>query len=302
MVSVNPRDWGVIGFSLPNSITEQILRCAGHNSIRCINKAGRTLANTWMKEGRDDRAKSVDGSAKNWTAYSTLYEMLRQEQPDQPAIYLQANRDVVFAMMRAAFGEHILGSTLNTRSANTTLSSRFELALVHNKGIILMKAITLEGSTTEVLHIQLFTQLNTTLKSVLKISRVIRSFPHMCQPLVVWDIMLILDLHYNTGRNYRTLSIDFNLPVNIILRDFGIRYPTGSINPDKQIVPGRMIKAYIQSIAGEMTHDFNAYDMPGCKDLFFATFRPGFREFCVVERGTYAFRGHDFPTDEDMYD
>jgi len=72
-VNLNTSDWGILDTQSPEDIIlETILRLAGPNSIRCINKNGRALANAWAKKERDDRAKTVEGHEENWTAYTTV--------------------------------------------------------------------------------------------------------------------------------------------------------------------------------------------------------------------------------------
>jgi hypothetical protein len=113
---IKSSDWGVLGSKI-NEITvlEKILRSVGHNSIRCINTNGCKLANIWLKEERDDRARAVEGSKENWTAYNVVCLMVEKNMdslnPNLP-ITVRGNCDVLVVMVRAAFGHCVLGGTL----------------------------------------------------------------------------------------------------------------------------------------------------------------------------------------------
>jgi hypothetical protein len=76
MVAIQCSDWGTTVIKLNENTLEKILCGARHNATRCINKNGRALANAWLREGRHDRARAVEGSKENWTAWNGLCHMV----------------------------------------------------------------------------------------------------------------------------------------------------------------------------------------------------------------------------------
>jgi hypothetical protein len=114
-VAVNPCDWGILGTRLPEEILEIILRQAGPNSIRCLNKNGRAVANAQAKKERDDRAKTVEGQEENWTAYATVCLTIEKNADnlhEKIRIIVRGDCDILIAMVRAAFGRLVLGGAL----------------------------------------------------------------------------------------------------------------------------------------------------------------------------------------------
>jgi hypothetical protein len=114
-VAVNPGDWGILGTRLPEEILEIILRQAGPNSIRCLNKNGRAVANAQAKKERDDSAKTVEGQEENWTAYTAVCLTIEKNTDnlhEKICIIVRGDCDILIAMVRAAFGRLVLGGAL----------------------------------------------------------------------------------------------------------------------------------------------------------------------------------------------
>jgi hypothetical protein len=114
-VNLNTSDWGILGTQLVTCNLENILRLAGPNSIRCINKNGRALANAWAKKERDDRAKTVEGHEENWTAYTTVCLTMEKNADNlrgKIPIFVRGDCDILIAMVRAAFGRLVLGGAV----------------------------------------------------------------------------------------------------------------------------------------------------------------------------------------------
>jgi hypothetical protein len=112
---LNISDWGIPFTRLDTFILEIILRQAGPNSIRCINKNGRAVANAQAKKERDDRAKTVEGQEENWTAYATVCLTIEKNADnlhEKIRIIVRGDCDILIAMVRAAFGRLVLGGAL----------------------------------------------------------------------------------------------------------------------------------------------------------------------------------------------
>jgi hypothetical protein len=307
MVTIQCSDWGILGTNLNGNLLDKIFCLAGHNSIRCINQNGRALANAQLKDGRDGRAKAIDGSQGSWTAYATICEMLTNEH-DIDAIHVQANRDVVFTMLRAAFGPNALGCTLDAMTSSAQASHLFERALVLPGVVILMAdAYFLSNGNNpkiEVLSIQPFYELKNTLKNINAITRSIQ--PRIdgkdAETCIVQNIVGMIDLHHEDLCGKKTQFIHLAVSLTHLLSPARMtpaldEWDTLRLN-NHGIIDRDLVAAYFQVEFYDLGFDVSiarAGGLPNFESTFFAVLWYGGPRFCVVNDGTYAFRTPDFP-------
>jgi hypothetical protein len=309
MVDLQLDAWGILGMHFNDQLLESILVIAGHNTIRCTNRNGRALANKWLKNGRDGRAQAITGAEQNWTAYTTICEMIAMEtHSDVPYVTVQANIGIVYTMLYAAFGQNVLGCSLYQFSNCTQASHLFDRAMVFQGAVILMENVRLipngNNPTIEVLRIEPFYELKDTLQNINVIHRSMqaRIDGRNTETCIVHNIVKLLDLSYENLCEKNTQFESFNVSLKSLLLPNHMTPVLDEFDATNLqtygIIDGTIVTAFYHAkrdsgLPIRITEDLH---YPRWDNMFYAVLWDGGPRFCVVDDGIHVFRTSRFPT------
>jgi hypothetical protein len=307
-IQIKLEEWGTLATLAENTL-DKVLRMAGSNVIRCVNKNGQALAHDWMWEGRDHRAAAVEGSQNNWTAYTEISRMASQPDDTFNPTYVQGNCDAVVAMVRAAYGHNVLGCALSGGTTPIQASHRFQKAFVFVGAVVLMEAgsVTSNGDNpnVEMIRVQAFYD-EGTLKNINVISRFSRSIAPRSdgrgvEKCIVEDIIGMVDVRYANMCGRDNHCIYFRTDLRNILSPTRMR----CLSPEEEtrlaqgMVSGDLFAAYLHCRM-HLRQGFGmptnvTYRLPDCEGMFYAQLWRGGPSFCVVNDGRQAFRTPQWP-------
>jgi hypothetical protein len=300
-LNVESRAWGVLGTACNHDSLERILRIAGHNAIRSINRNGRALANRWLKDGQDGRAKAVEGSSLSWKAFETLRGMVSHKTHYRdPPVHTHGDSEVLIEMAQAAFGKSVVTGYVDY------ICSRYYAAIAAGNIIVLLGVIILDGiDTSDSGLISLMPRYD--LKGTfIDINAIPRDLPlshghSTVEAMITSTIADVLNLREEYRKGVDTLSLHTNFSLVHILPPASMRsvLDQGELEHlARGYISSEVFTAYASSthlptgyptrIDGTITH-------PEYEGMFSVALWKDGPLFCVVNNGTYAFRTLDFP-------
>lgn len=223
------------------------------------------------------------------------------------AIKVQGNLDVVFKMVRAAFGRNVLGCTLSDMTCCTQASHNFDKALVFDGVIILLEDghLIAPGSSTKIdmLCVKPFYELGHTINNISAISRSVvpRGDGKDTETCIVNTIVQMLDIYYETlcGREHQFYRFDVSLTT--LLSAKCMTPALGNFDrvrlKNYGIIDGDILAAYFRAKyrAGYTIRITEPLFSPKWTQMFYTVLWYGGPRFCVVDGGICAFRTPDFP-------
>jgi hypothetical protein len=306
---IRPTDWGSIGAVIREESLYAILRMCGHNTIRCINRNGRTLGNAWMEQDRTDRAKAIMGSTKNWVAWRALCNMANRTMmryADVP-ITVRGDSDVLIAMARAAYGRLVVCGTLDVLADGNNLYH--QVIVFRNVVVLLQDILILDGDNIDQQDSVVHESEYLNLKPYYELGNIfdIRARSDTdSEEMVTRTIveLLYLCLEHKNGKPGDFSS--FFMSLNSMLSATNT-YPvldSDSVTHLKRgWVPPELFTAYLQGMCssyGNVRID-EPITQPDWTGVYSAVLWKDGPLFCVVNRGKSVFRTTDFPLENVTY-
>jgi hypothetical protein len=323
--SADPTAWGTLGILDENTLA-YILRQAGHSTIRCINKNGRTLANSTMNAERDDRAKTVQHSNDDWEAWTIIHRIVQGYPMDnieydtfedheyrdsiehiirdsikygicatKPThMIVKANSDILIAMARAAFGQLVLGC-IDTIECGKDDGGEYFRTLVFRNVIFWI------GTYNGKIQIRVCYMLEE-LEDMFNIGTIIKSAHQRIggnntEGLAVATILQIISIYLEYKENpidQYGLQTFYTSLANVLPTTSmpALEYTMDALDLTmlrRGRICGKLFDAYHQS-KSTISNYFSINDNPDWATMFTAILWNGGPLYHVVENGKYAFR------------